>query len=111
MNIKSVYIFLCLIGTVLPMSQFLPWVAQNGLSPSGFVVELFSTKVGSFFGLDVAVSAAALFVFIYVEGKRLHIKKLWLPVIATLSIGVSLGLPLFLLMRHNHAGSRVLQDG
>lgn len=102
MKLKVIYIFLCVLGTLLPMSRFLPWVVQNGLDAPGFFIELFSTQIGGFFGMDVIVSAFVLFVFIGVEGRQLGIKRLWLPVISTLLVGVSLGLPLFLLMRHNH---------
>jgi len=36
--------------------------------------------------------------FIWSEGRRINLKRLWLPVLATLTVGVSLGLPLFLLL-------------
>jgi hypothetical protein len=32
-------------------------------------------------------------------------KRIWLPVLGTLTVGVSLGLPLFLLMREMHRES------
>ena len=99
MNYRIIYLTLCFLGTLLPLSQFVPWVLDNGLHMPLFFQELFSTKVGSFFGMDVIVSAVVLFVFIFAEGKRLNMKKLWLPIVATLLIGVSLGLPLFLYMR------------
>lgn len=99
MNQKNILLVLCVFGVVLPLSQFFPWVANNGLDVSAFIGELFSTNIGSFFGLDVIVSAVVLFVFIYTEGKKLNMKKLWLPVVATLSVGVSFGLPLFLYLR------------
>ena len=34
-----------------------------------------------------------------VEGRRARVRHLWAPVAATLAVGVSLGLPLFLYMR------------
>jgi hypothetical protein len=34
-----------------------------------------------------------------VESSRLAIRKWWLPVLATLSVGVSLGFPMFLDLR------------
>lgn len=45
------------------------------------------------------VSALVLFVFIAADGKRLAIQKIWVPVVATLAVGVSLGFPLFLFLR------------
>ncbi len=101
MNLKSIYLTLCVLGALLPLSQFAPWVIENGLNVPLFFQELFSTKIGGFFGMDVIVSAVVLFVFIFSEGKRLEISNLWIPVVATLSVGVSLGLPLFLHMRQS----------
>lgn len=86
---------------LLPYWQFLPWVAAHGLDLQLFVSELFSTRIGAFFGLDVIVSALVLFVFMGAESRRLSIpiRHVWIPVVATFAVGVSLGFPLFLYMR------------
>jgi hypothetical protein len=47
----------------------------------------------------VIVSAVVLWTFVYVEGTRRGMTRLWAPVVASLLVGVSLGLPLFLYMR------------
>jgi hypothetical protein len=99
MKLRHIYLGLCVLGVVLPYWQFIPWLTTNGLSLSLFISELFSTRIGAFFGLDVVVSALVLFVFVAVEGRQLGIRTLWLPVLATLAVGVSLGLPLFLYLR------------
>jgi hypothetical protein len=90
---------LCLLGAALPSTQLVPWLATHNLNLPLLFSELFSTRIGAFFGLDVFVSALVLFLFIGVEGRRLAMRRLWLPVIATLAVGVSLGFPLFLYMR------------
>ena len=83
----------------MPLSQLVPWLMIHGLDLTLLLSELFSTRIGSFFGMDVIVTALVLFVFIGVEGRRLRVQHLWVPVVATCSIGVSLGFPLFLYMR------------
>ena len=102
MKLKTIFLLLCLLGALLPLSQFLPWLAVNGLNFPLFFQELFSTKIGAFFGLDVIVSAIVLFVFMYSERKEMEISSLWLPILATLCIGVSVGFPLYLYMRQSH---------
>jgi hypothetical protein len=99
MTLRHIYLGLCVLGAVLPYWQFVPWLASHGFDLSLFVSELLSTRIGAFFGMDVIVSAFVLFVFVVVEGRRLAIRTLWLPVVATLAVGVSLGFPLFLYMR------------
>ncbi len=98
-KLKTVYLVLCLLGVVLPYWHFVPWVAQNGLNLTLFFEQLFVNHIGAFFGMDVIVSAAALLVFVRSESSRLVVRGGWLAVIAVLTVGVSLGLPLFLCMR------------
>lgn len=93
---RWLYLSLAFIGAILPYSQFIPWVAENGLNLPLLFRELFSTRVGAFFGLDVLVSAVALIAFIRRESAKLKWRLPWLPIAATCLIGVSCGLPLFL---------------
>lgn len=86
-------------GTLLPLSQFLPWLSTHGLDIPLFVSELFSTRIGGFFGWDVIISALVLIPFILIEGKRLGMGRLWMPVVGTFLVGVSCGLPMFLYLR------------
>lgn len=99
MKLRHGYLALCVLGAVLPYSQLLPWIAAHGLDFPLLVAELFSTRVTAFFGLDVIVSAIVLVTFVFSEGRRLDLSPLWLPVLATLLVGVSLGFPLFLYLR------------
>jgi Terpene cyclase DEP1 len=100
MKRKTVYVVLCVLGLVLPYWQFVPWVVANhGVNMRLFVEQLFANRIGGFFGMDVLVSAIVLFVFIGAEARRLGGNGWWLPRVAVLLVGVSLGLPLFLYMR------------
>jgi Terpene cyclase DEP1 len=69
MRLRLLYLGLCVFGVVVPYVQFVPWLSQHGLQIDLFVRELFATRVGAFFGLDVVVSAIALLVFICTERK------------------------------------------
>jgi hypothetical protein len=98
-NQKNMYLFLCVLGAVLPYSQFIPWVLEHGLNIELFVRQLFANRIGGFFGLDVLVSAVVLVGFVRVEGRRLGMRLLWLPIAGLLAVGVSFGLPMFLYLR------------
>jgi hypothetical protein len=102
MRLRHVYLALCVLGVLLPYSQFVPWFLQHSLDLPLFFRQLFANQIGGFFGLDVIVASFVLWVFIFAEGGRLGMRHLWLPVLASLLIGVSLGLPLFLYMRQLH---------
>ena len=99
MKPKHVYFALAVVGAVLPLWQLLPFLREHGLALDVFFRQLFSTPVGGFFGMDVIVSSVVLWVFLYVEGRRAGVRHLWLPLVANLIVGVSMGLPLFLYMR------------
>ena len=99
MNRKNVYLLFGVLGVVLPCSQFVPWVLENGLRFGFFFRQLFANRIGGFFGMDVLVSAVVLIFFVRREGQRLGVRHLWLPIVGILTVGVSLGLPLFLYMR------------
>jgi Terpene cyclase DEP1 len=99
MRLKRVYLALCILGVALPYWQFVPWIVANGFHLSLFVQQLFANRVGAFFGMDVIVSAVALLVFARVESRRLGARARWITLIAVLTVGVSLGLPLLLYMR------------
>lgn len=96
---KIFYALLAVAGAIVPYSQFVPWAAEHGWDARGFALELFSTRIGAFFGLDVLISAVVLLAFIGWEGRRAKMPGLWMPVAATLLVGVSCGLPLFLFLR------------
>jgi hypothetical protein len=96
---KIIYALLCVAGALLPYSQFIPWVQEHGLNVSLLFRELFSTRVGGFFGMDVLVSSIVVVAFMVAERKQKRIPHSWLAVVALLTVGVSLALPLFLLLR------------
>ena len=99
MSRKAIYLALFLIGTVVPYLSFVPWVMDHGFDISRMVEELFANRISAFFGLDVIVSALVLWVFIAFEGQRKGVRHTWAPIVASLAIGVSAGLPLFLFLR------------
>jgi hypothetical protein len=106
MRLRHLYLLLCLLGTVLPYWKLGPWVMEHGLDLALLSRELFASRIGAFFGLDVVVSAVVLFIFVFNESRRMGFRIGWLPVVATLLVGVSLGLPLFLFLRERHLDRR-----
>lgn len=99
MSPKHLYLLLCVAGTVLPYSQFLPFLRQHGLDLRLFFEQLFASHISGFFAWDVIVSSLVLWTLVWFEGRRAGVKHLWAPIVANLAVGVSLGLPLFLYMR------------
>ena len=99
MKQKTLCLLLCVVGTVLPYSQLIPFLNANGLNIPLLVDQMFANRVAGFFALDVIVSSIVLWVLVFTDGRRNGMKHLWAPIVANLAVGVSLGLPLFLYMR------------
>ena len=93
------YLIAAVLGMILPLWQFIPFLANYGFDPPLFFKQLFQNHVSAFFGLDVIVSSLVLWLFVFSEGQRRGMKNLWLYVVCNLMVGVSLALPLFLLFR------------
>jgi hypothetical protein len=93
------FLIAAILGTVLPLACFVPFLTTHGLDLPLFFNQLFQNNVSAFFGMDVFVSALTLWLFVFSEGRRRGMKHLWVYVLGTLLVGVSLGLPLFLFFR------------
>jgi hypothetical protein len=96
---KTVYLLLCIVGFAAPYAAFLPWFAEHGPNGRLFLQHLFANRISAFFALDVVISAVVLLRFSALESRRLRLHSRWIVLAATLLVGVSLGLPLFLYLR------------
>lgn len=96
MNPQHLYLLMTVIGALVPLKQFLPWLVLNGLNIQLMLNDLFANGVSSFFALDVLLSACSLLLFASVERRRRKDSAWWLSVPVTLLFGVSAGLPLTL---------------
>ena len=105
-NSGFTFLILAILGMLVPLAAFAPFVISHGFDPGLFVKQLFATPVSRFFAFDVLISAITFWVFLLREGRRLEMKYLWIYILGTLLVGVSLGLPLFLFFRERKMGHR-----
>ena len=96
------FLILAILGTVFPLSFLFQFLATEGLDAQLFITQLFQNNISAFFAADVIVSALVLWLFVFSEGRRRRMKHLWVYVLCTLMVGVSLALPLFLFFRERN---------
>jgi hypothetical protein len=101
MKPKILYLLLCVAGTIVPLSFFVQFLREHGLNLRLFVAQLFANPISSFFGTDVIIATVCLWLLVFAEGRRARMKNLWAPIVASLLVGISLGLPLFLYLRES----------
>lgn len=101
MKTSTIYLVLSILGTALPLSFFVPFVAAHGLDVPLFFAQLFANRISGFFAMDVLVSGLVTVVFTLSESRRLGLRQgPWC--LLGLGVGVSLALPLFLWLRQRH---------
>jgi hypothetical protein len=93
------YLGLAFLGAVAPYSFLGQFFVASGFNFGEIRAQTWASPVSSYFGLNALISAFVTFLFIWQEGRRLKMKGLWLPLLATALVGVSCGLPLFLYLR------------
>jgi membrane associated rhomboid family serine protease len=93
---------LCIVGVVVPWFYLLGFLTEPQPAVALFFWSIFANQVTSSVAADLLISALVFFVFVRMEGRRLGMKRLWVLVPATLLVGLSLGLPLFLHLRAKH---------
>lgn len=96
---RVVYALLCVVGAALPLSRFVPWLAENGFDVGRLLDEALGPPIAAFAWLDVAVSAIVVLALVLSEGRRDRVRHLWAPVVGLFTVGVSLALPLYLFLR------------
>ncbi len=99
MKPKHVYIVLCVLGTVLPYSQIIPWMNENGYDILLLFRQVFEFRAGAVFAMDLFVTATTFFAFMFLERPRLRVPGTWMAVAGTFLVGASLGFPLYLYLR------------
>ena len=98
---KRFYALMCVVG-VLPWWPFSYWLQENSFHILLFVHDAMKNGVSAAGWLDLVITFFVLVAFILVEGRRLAMSRLWLPISGSLFIGLSFGLPLFLWMRESY---------
>jgi hypothetical protein len=99
MKPRTLYLVLCVAGLILPQLQLLPVVREHGLDFQLLFDRAAATGFRGPNAVEVLVSTVGLWTLVLVEGRRARMRHLWIPMAASLAVGVGLGLPLFLYMR------------
>ena len=95
---KKYYLGFTIAGFILPYSQFVSFLLENGLNTSLIIQQIVGYKISALAWLDVAVTVIVLIAIINEEKEQLT--HMWLPIFVTLIIGPSYGLPLFMYLRN-----------
>jgi len=99
MKQSTFYLTLCIPGVLIPFAFIIGFFGIPEPTFSLFFTSIFVNHVSSAVAGDLFISGVVFFVFLFCEGRRLNMKNLWFFIPATLFVGLSFGLPLFLYFR------------
>ena len=92
MSSKSIYLALALIGLFVPYFFFFKFLGANDIS--------------TFFAVDLIISIIVFWIYMIAEANTLQMKNWWLYILASLIVGLSFALPLFLYFRERKLESQ-----
>jgi len=96
---KNIYLVLAIIGFIAPYYFFLQLPAENGFDLPLLMRPLFANNFMKGVAMDLTISVIVFWFFMFTEANKLQIKNPWLYLLATLLVGLSFALPLFLYFR------------
>lgn len=101
MSVKQwIYLVLTILGglgTWYYNIQFFMWAEDASLS--AFIAETGTTLPAQSINIDIAVASFTFLVWMWIEGRRLEMKGLWLFTLLTFLVAFAFSFPLFLLFR------------
>lgn len=96
---RSFYLLMAVIGTIVPWIFFAGFFSANGLDVPGFVGGLFVNGAAGGISADVILSSAVFWTWSRGDALTKGVGNWWILIPATLLVGLSLSLPLYLWMR------------
>src|ERR1041384_7899444 len=103
---KAVYLILALIGLLVPYTFLFQFLRENGFDLSLLVRQLFVNHISTFFAVDLVISSLVFWIYMFAEANRLQMKNSWLYFLASVLVGLSFALPLFLCFRERQLESK-----
>jgi hypothetical protein len=96
MSRKNIFLILAILGFIAPYYFFLQ---VRGFDLNALLQQFAASKVLSGTAMDLLISVIVFWFFMFTEANKLQMKNPWVYFLATLLVGLSFALPLFLYFR------------
>ena len=103
---KKIYLFISILGTLIPFVIFIPWIGVNGIDLQLFISEWFANRISQFFAADFIISWLCFILFMVTDNQKNHVKYWWISLIGNFCIGLSFALPFYLFLRERNTVER-----
>jgi hypothetical protein len=99
MTKKNIFLILAIIGLLVPYYFFFQLPAQGSFNLSLLIQPFFANNFMKGAAMDLTISVLVFWFFMFAEANKLQMKNAWVYLLATLLVGLSFALPLFLYFR------------
>jgi len=96
MSRKNIFLVLTVIGFIAPYYFFLQ---VHDFDLNVLFQQFTASKILSGTAMDLLISVIVFWFFMFTEARKLNMKNAWVYLLATLLVGLSFALPLFLYFR------------
>lgn len=90
---------LAVVGFVVPNAMITTFAVKHGVSLTGYLSHWGESLPAAQLAADISLTFVAFAPWAAWEGRRLGMRSWWLPIPASLLVGVCFALPLFLFLR------------
>ena len=102
---------LTIVGFLVPNAMVIAFVIEHGLDVSGYFGEWVESLPAAQLAADLSIAFLAFALWSAWEGRRIGMRTWWLPIPASLLVGLCFALPLFLLLRERAVRERSPSPG
>jgi hypothetical protein len=95
---KNIYLALSILGLTGPYAVLF-WMYSIHEPIANIINFLFWNSYSAMFTVDLLISVIVFWFFMIHEARKLTMKNWWIYILATLTVGLSFALPLFLYFR------------
>jgi hypothetical protein len=103
---KNVFLALAVIGLLVPYYFLFQFLRANGFAVALLVPQVFANSASTAFTMDLMISIVAFWIYMFAETNKLRMRNSWVYLLASLLIGLSFALPLFLYFRERKLETR-----
>jgi len=99
---KKFYLFLAVVGAIVPYVFFFQFIQVEGLNVPSFVASLFVNGAAAGFSADLLISSFIFWLFMFQQLRKRNSPQPYLFIVLNLTIGLSCALPAYLYSRERN---------
>lgn len=102
---KNIFLLLAILGFLVPYYFITRFLIDHNFDAGLLFQQMFADSGTTAFAVDLLISVLAFWALVLIESSRLGMRNAWLYMLASLMVGLSFALPLFLYFRERRLQS------